>query len=113
MRYAILPIIGMWYRFRDISAGREGIDGAEGSGEGEGGEGVVVPGVWIGFRNYFWGNEVTEEITLGLVNCFMCALPGVSMDEEDAFGRRLQGACNATVKGKPTAGFEASIPSSS
>ena len=43
---------------------REGVDGAERAGEGEGREGVVQPGVWIRFRDNFGGNEVMEEVTL-------------------------------------------------
>ena len=74
MRYAIFPIIRVGYRFRYVAAGREGVDGAQGTGVGEGREGVVVSGGWIGFRDYFWGNEITEEITLGFVDCFVCAL---------------------------------------
>lgn len=47
-RNAILRIIGVRYALRNFSAGRQRVDRAEVAGEGEGGEGVVVAGFWVG-----------------------------------------------------------------
>lgn len=50
------------------------VDGSQGAGVGEGGEGVVVSGFWIRFRYYFWRNEVVQNTVFLLVHRLMRAL---------------------------------------
>lgn len=54
--------------------GGERVEGAKGASVGKCWERVEVAGDWIGFRDYFGGYEVAEEVTLGFVDCFVCGL---------------------------------------
>lgn len=73
-RNAVQRIIGVLYRLGNLPVRREGVDGAQRAGVGEGREWVVQPGVWIGFRDNFRGNEFMEEVTLRFMQRLMCAL---------------------------------------
>lgn len=61
---AILGVIRVGNRLRDGSHRRQWVEWSQRPSESEGRKGVVMSGSWVWFRNYFWREQVGEEITL-------------------------------------------------
>jgi hypothetical protein len=74
----ICGIIWVGYRFRDFALFRQRIYWSQRAGIRECWKGIVMTGVWIGFRDNLWSYEIAKKITLRFVKGFMCRLWSVS-----------------------------------
>lgn len=74
-RNAIFGVVGVWNGLGDWATGRKRVNRTQGSGERVRGKRIVLAGSWIWFRNYFWGENVAQDIvTLGFVDGFVRTL---------------------------------------